>query len=100
MTPIPAAIDSAWLHCLNSRSQRRRRGAEPDEHGREAGDEQERGEENVAPRLRLAFIDQRLDARSGKVAKIGAANGSTQGETKEMRPAPNAAGKDTSAMAS
>ena len=53
------------------RSQRRSRRAQRDEHGREAGHEQERGDQHVAPRLRLAFVDQRFDARARKIAKIG-----------------------------
>ena len=68
MTPIPAAIESAWLHCLR-RAQLRGGRAERDEDGRETSDEQERGQENVAPRLGLALVDQRLDARPRKVAR-------------------------------
>ena len=44
--------------------------AEGDEHGGEAGDEEERGDENVPPRLGLALVDQRLDAGPGQIAKI------------------------------
>ena len=53
------------------RSQRRRGRAQADEHGREAGHEQDRGDENVAPRLRLALVGQRFDARAREIAKIG-----------------------------
>ena len=52
-------------------SQYRRRRAQAYEYSREARDEQERGDENVAPRLRLALVDQRFDARAREVAKIG-----------------------------
>ena len=45
--------------------------AEGDEYGGEAGDEEERGDENVPPRPGLALVDQRLDARPGQIAKIG-----------------------------
>ena len=44
--------------------------AEGDEHGGEAGDEEERGDENVPPRLGLALVDQRLDAGARQIAEI------------------------------
>ncbi len=71
MTPSPAAIDSAWLHCRKTRAEGRGGRAEGDEHRRESGDEQESGDENVAPRLRFALVDQSLDARPGEKAEIG-----------------------------
>ena len=61
MTPIPAAIDSAWLHCRSSAPNADAVAPKRDEHGREAGDEQERGDENVAAAPRLALVDQLLE---------------------------------------
>src|ERR1700677_1487056 len=52
------------------RSQRGGRRAQADEDGREAGHEQDRSDENVAPGLRFALVGQRFDARAGEKAKI------------------------------
>src|ERR1700722_18551078 len=51
---------------------------------------------------RLAFVSLSSASAStdapARKQRYGAASGSTQGEMKERRPAPNAAGKETSAM--
>ena len=52
------------------RSQRGGRRAQADEHSREAGHEQDGSDENVAPRLRLALVDQSFDAGAREIAKI------------------------------
>src|ERR1700677_420250 len=52
------------------RSQRGGRRAQADEDGREAGHEQDRNDENVAPGLRFVLVGQRFDARAGEKAKI------------------------------
>src|SRR5271170_811429 len=60
MAPLPQQL-----------SQRRSGRAQANEHGREARHEQERGDQDVTPRLCLALVGQRLDARARKIAKIG-----------------------------
>ena len=45
--------------------------AEGDEDGGETSNEEERGQENVAPRLGLALVDQRLDAGPRQIAEVG-----------------------------
>ena len=68
---MPAAIDSAWLHCLSSAPNADAVAPRPTKTVEKPATNKKRGDENVAPRLRLALVDQRFDARAREIAKIG-----------------------------
>jgi len=71
MIPIPAAIESAWLHCRTSAPKTEAVAPQRDKDGGEAENEQERHENRVAPRPRFTFVDQLFQRSSREIAQIG-----------------------------
>ena len=64
----------------------RRRGPEGDEDRGESSDEQEGGQEDVAPRLGLALVRQRFDARAGHIGEIGRGQRQNAGADEGQKP--------------
>ena len=71
MMPIPAAIDSAWLHWRISAPNADAVAPQRDKHRRKAEDEQHRDDEDVAARPRFAILGELFQRSPREIAQIG-----------------------------
>ncbi len=72
MIAMPATIASSRDHACDERADRTCARAEGDEHGREAGDEQQRREHRLALDLPLGLgIGEALERSAGEIDEIG-----------------------------